>query len=163
MFWAVFRKEQGVNRLKIASFRYLARLLLSFLRQRNSCARFGKLKMSKTGNIIDFLQAGIKAEGLRQKAITNNIANLQTPGYRRFDVKFEELLAKLVDPSGNVDFSKIEMEIYRPKETPLKSNGNDVNLEAEVGQMVKNTLRHKAYIRLLKKKYSQMELAMNVK
>jgi flagellar basal body rod protein FlgB len=45
----------------------------------------------------------------------------------------------------------------------VKSNGNDVSLETEVGQMVKNTLRHKTYVRLLNKKYHQIELAMDVK
>jgi len=119
--------------------------------------------MSKISNIIDFLEAGIRAESLRQKAIANNIANLQTPGYRRIDVKFEELLAKALDSPGTVKLSEIEPQIHQPKQTPMKSNGNDVELETEVGEMVKNTLRHKAYIRLLDKKYKQMELAMNVK
>ena len=119
--------------------------------------------MSKTSSIADFLEAGIRAESLRQKTIANNIANLQTPGYRRIDVKFKELLAKAMDSSGEVDFSDIEAQIYQPGQTTVKSNGNDVDLEIEVGQMVKNTLRHKTYIRLLQKKYSQMELAMSVK
>ena len=119
--------------------------------------------MSKISNIIDLLEAGIKAEGLRQKAIANNVANLETPGYRRIDVKFEELLAKALNSSGSVDLSKIEAQIYQPKQTPVKSNGNDTNLETEVGEMVKNSLRHKTYIRLLYKKYKKMELAMNVK
>ncbi len=119
--------------------------------------------MSGINNITEFLEAGIKAEGLRQKAIANNVANLETPGYRRIDVKFEELLAKALDSSGSVDMSEIEGQIYQPDETPVKSNGNDVNMEVEVGEMVKNTLRHKAYIRLLYKKYQQMELAMNVR
>jgi len=119
--------------------------------------------MAKTENIMDLIDAGIKAETLRQKAIANNVANLETPGYRRVDVKFEELLAKCLRSSKEFDLSEVEAEIYQPKQTPLKSNGNDVNLEAEVGQMIKNTLRHKAYIRLLSKKYSQIELAMNVK
>lgn len=120
-------------------------------------------KMSQISNIIDFLEAGIKAESLRQKTIANNVANLETPGYRRIDVKFEELLAKALDSPGDVDISKLESQIYQPKQTPVTSNGNDVNLEAEVGEMVKNTLRHKTYIRLLDKKYRQMELAMDVK
>lgn len=119
--------------------------------------------MSKTNNIVDFLEAGIRAESLRQKAIANNIANLQTPGYRRIDVKFRELLAQALDSSGRVDFDEVEPQIHRPKQTPVKSNGNDVNLEVEVGEIVKNTLRHKAYIRLLGKKYKQMELAINVR
>jgi flagellar basal body rod protein FlgB len=45
----------------------------------------------------------------------------------------------------------------------VKSNGNDVHLESEVGEMVKNTLRHRAYVRLLRKKYDQIELAMSIK
>jgi len=119
--------------------------------------------MSKISNIVDIIEAGIRAESLRQKAIANNVANLQTPGYRRVDVEFKELLAKALDSSGAVDLSEVEAQIYQPKNTAVKSNGNDVNLEVEVGEMVKNTLRHKAYIRLLQKKYRQMELAMNVK
>ncbi len=119
--------------------------------------------MSKTSSILDYLEAGIKAEGLRQKAIANNIANLETPGYRRIDVRFEELLAKALDSPGSVELSEVEAEIYQPKETLVKANGNDVNLEVEVGEMVKNTLRHKAYIRALNKKYKQIELAIRTK
>jgi flagellar basal body rod protein FlgB len=51
-------------------------------------------------------------------------------------------------------------ELYRPEKNPVKSNGNDVHLENEVGEMVKNTLRHKALIRLLTRKYKQIELAL---
>ncbi len=119
--------------------------------------------MSKTNSIVDYLEAGIRAESLRQKAIANNIANLETPGYRRIDIKFEELLAKALNSPGAVELSEVEPQIHQPKRTPVKSNGNDVNLESEVGQMVKNTLRYKAYIRLLNKKYNQMELAMDIK
>ena len=123
----------------------------------------GKLQMSKTNSVVDLLEAGIRAEHLRQAAIANNIANLETPGYRRIDVKFEQLLAKALGSPGAVDLSEIQPQIHRPKQTPVNSNGNDVNFETEVGQMVKNALRHKTYIRLLNKKYSQIELAMGVK
>jgi flagellar basal-body rod protein FlgB len=118
--------------------------------------------MSRTSQIVDLLEAGLRAETLRQKAIANNVANLETPGYRRIDVKFEELLAKAID-SGEIDPQELEMEIYQTERTPVKANGNDVNMEGEVGEMVKNTLRHKAYIRLLQKKYSQIDEAINIK
>ncbi|MHC4109925.1 MAG: flagellar basal body rod protein FlgB [Planctomycetota bacterium] len=119
--------------------------------------------MSKTSGVVDFLEAGIRAESLRQKAIANNIANLETPGYRRIDVKFDELLAKALDSTGAVDLSEVKPQIHQPLQTSVNSNDNDVSLESEVGQMVKNTLRYKAYIRLLNKKYNQMQLAMDVK
>ena len=105
---------------------------------------------------MDFLEAGIRAENLRQKAIANNIANLETPGYRRIDIKFEELLTKCLKSEDTNKLARIVPEIYRPEQTPVKSNGNDVNYEAEVGQMIRNTIRHKAFIRLLNKKYKQI-------
>ncbi|HEW79724.1 MAG TPA: flagellar basal body rod protein FlgB [Phycisphaerales bacterium] len=123
----------------------------------------GKLRMSRINNIVDILEAGLRAESLRQKAIANNIANLQTPKYRSIDVKFEQLLAKALDSPGTVELSEIEAQIYQPEQTPVKSNGNDVSMETEVGKMIKNTLRHKAYVRLIRKKYSQIELAIDVK
>jgi flagellar basal-body rod protein FlgB len=88
---------------------------------------------------------------------------MQTPGYRRMDVRFAEMLDKALSSGGKVKLSEIEPEVYQPMETAVKSNGNDVNLENEVGEMVKNTLRHKAYIRLLQKKYAQIDLAINIK
>jgi flagellar basal-body rod protein FlgB len=118
--------------------------------------------MPKSINILDLLEAGIRAENLRQRAIANNVANLKTPGYRRTDVKFEELLAKVLNSSGKVDLSEIKPQIYQPKQAPVNSNGNDVNLETEVGEMVKNSLRYKAYLRLLKNKYNQIDLAINI-
>lgn len=119
--------------------------------------------MPKMDNIIDVINAGVRAENLKQKVIAGNVANLETPGYRRADINFKELLAKALDASGDVDPDAIEAEIFRPYNTPVKSNGNDVSLEVEVGEMVKNTLRHKTYVRLLQKKYAQIELAMNTR
>jgi len=156
--------------LKMTGFQRLARFLLIYFVRQGLCINLalqeainiGKLQMSKTDSIIALIEAGIRAEGLRQKAIANNVANLETPGYRRIDIKFEELLAKSIDSSGSVDLSELEPQIYQPKQTLVKSNGNDVSLENEVGAMIKNSLRYKTYIRLLNKRYRQIELAMNV-
>ena len=108
--------------------------------------------MAKTSGIIDFLEAGLRAENLRQKVIANNIANIQTPGYRSLDVKFKELLAKAMKSSGEIDLTEVEPQLYRPGTTALKSNGNDVSLEAEIGKMFENSLRHE-----------QLELAIEVR
>ncbi len=121
--------------------------------------------MSGTNNIVDLLQAGIRAEGIRQQAISSNIANMETPGYQRIDVRFEELLADALDTSSSassVDPDEIEPELYEPHNTTVKSNGNDVSLELEIGHMIKNSLQHTAYVRLLRQKFSQIEQAINV-
>jgi flagellar basal-body rod protein FlgB len=116
--------------------------------------------MAKIG-IGELLEAGLKAEALRQQAIANNVANLQTPGYRRFDVRFEEMLAKAIESGGEIDEEELEAELYQPKNTAVNPNGNDVNLEKEIGELIKNNLRQKAFIRLLNKKYSQIDQAVN--
>ena len=118
--------------------------------------------MAQPVDIVGLLEAGIKAEGLRQRTIASNMANIETPGYRRLEVKFEEMLAKALT-SDTADLDDVEPEIYQPESTPVKSNGNDVNMEAEVGELLKNSLRHTAYVRLLRKKLSQIEMAINVR
>lgn len=119
--------------------------------------------MDKTSSVINFLEAGIKAESMRQRAIASNVANAQTPGYRRIDVNFQDLLSKAIDPNGKVNLKSIEPELYQPQTTPVKNNGNDVTIDYEVGQMVRNSLKHKTYTRLLSKVYKQMEQAINLK
>ncbi|MFC1652520.1 flagellar basal body rod protein FlgB [Planctomycetota bacterium] len=116
--------------------------------------------MAKIGNIIDLLEAGAKAEGLRQQAIASNVANLETPGYRRSDIRFEQLLARALESPSGVDLDAIEPELHQPHQTAVKHNGNDVSLEEEIGAMVKNSLRHKTYMRLLAKKYAQIDRAI---
>lgn len=111
-------------------------------------------------NVISLLEAGIKAEGLRQKTIASNIANAETPGYKRLDVKFEEALTKAMDSSGEVDLNEFEPEIYHPDDPALKANGNNVSMESEIGDLVRTSLRYTTYIRLLRKKFAQIETAM---
>ena len=119
--------------------------------------------MEKASNTTDLLAAALQAEALRQRTIASNIANIETPGYRRLDVRFEELLANAMDKGeGKVDVSRVEPEVYEPGNTPVKANGNDVNLEFEIGQMVKNTLRHETLARLLIKKVNGIDKIINV-
>jgi flagellar basal-body rod protein FlgB len=118
--------------------------------------------MPNSIDTVGLLEAGIKAESLRQKTIASNMANIETPGYRRLDVNFEELLAKVIHSSDATDIKDMEPEVYQPQNTPVRSNGNDVNLEAEIGEMIKNSLRHTTYVRLLQKKLAQMETAVGV-
>jgi len=117
--------------------------------------------MSDSVDIIGLLESGVKAESLRQTTIASNTANIETPGYRRLDINFEKLLAKAMRSPDTADIQDIESEVYQPLNTPIRSNDNDVILEAEIGEMIKNSLRHTTYVRLLQKKFAQIEAAMS--
>ena len=116
--------------------------------------------MIKDSTILNLLESGLRAEGIRQQAIANNIANLNTPGYRRTDLNFEEVLNKALDKEASFDPQKLETEFVKPLDTPINEFGNDVSLDSEVSEMVKNSIRHRTYMLLLKKKYQQMDAAV---
>jgi flagellar basal-body rod protein FlgB len=112
-------------------------------------------------SMINLLEAGIKAEELRQRTIASNIANAETPGYRRVDVKFEQALTRALDSSGRIDLDQVEPEFYYPNDPALKADGNNVSMEAEIGDLVRTSLRYTTYVRLLHKKLAQIEAAMH--
>ena len=116
--------------------------------------------MIQDKGIMDLLETGMRAESMRQQAIAGNLANMNTPGYRRIDLNFEEVLADAIDKQKNLDPKKLDLEYVEPHTTPMNERGNDVSLDTEVGEMLKNSLRHRTYMLLLKKKYEQMDLAL---
>lgn len=114
-------------------------------------------------SIVDVLETGLRASDMRRKVIANNIANLNTPGFRRNSVKFEEFLAEALDsPTGpsKKDLLELKGKLFKPMNTSINSRGNDVNVEVEMGELIKSSSRHKAYLRMLNKVYKQMEMAM---
>lgn len=117
----------------------------------------------KALNITGYLESAIRAESLRQKAIASNIANSQTPGYRRIDVRFADIVAAAMEGDSDVQPNELEGELFRPLDTPVNASGNDVDLDSEIGEMVKNTLLQKAYMRLLARKYRMIETAINIR
>ena len=58
--------------------------------------------MGSGNGMIEYLQAGLRAASMRQAVIANNVANLDTPGYRRRVIEFEKRLAVARDSGGGV-------------------------------------------------------------
>ena len=119
--------------------------------------------MVRTPDITEYLNVALKGMSLRQSAIANNIANLSTPGYRRHTVAFEKQLAEAIASGKLDDLKNLEMEVTQPRNTPLGENGNDVDLDTEIGELIRNTGIYKTYLRLLSKLYRQMAAAIESK
>lgn len=110
--------------------------------------------------MIDYLEAGLKAASVRQAVIANNLANLTTPGYRRKAVPFEELFAEAIERGRPVRQNEVLARVVEPRTAPVNEHGTDVELDAEIGELVRNSLRYKTYMRILERAYRQMEMAM---
>jgi len=95
---------------------------------------------------------------LRQKVHSLNIANISTPGYKRRYVVFEEFLKrernelKLLTTHPK-HISKMD-EHVSPRvlidySTSMRNDGNNVDIEYEIVEMVKNGLRYQVLSRLM--------------
>ena len=88
---------------------------------------------------------------LRQKLITSNIANVDTPGYKTQDIDFQS------------EFQSA-MSTTNPLEVPgLKTNndGNNVSLDRETRLLSENALRFNIASQLMRGQISQMKMAID--
>ena len=116
-------------------------------------------------NSFKVLHGILKAANMRQKVISSNIANADTPGYKARDVKFNNLLGKEMkvlktDPkhlgsermSGGSSFTIQENLSWR--------DGNNVELNIEVAKMTENSLVHEAAVKILTSKIKMFRSAI---
>jgi len=91
----------------------------------------------------------------RQRAIANNIANVNTPGYLAKRVAFESALASSVaDGDGRVDATtQTSLE-------PTRLDGNNVNLDTETLSNIDTVLRYQFAARAVEGQFSSLRTAM---
>lgn len=107
----------------------------------------------------------VQAANARQKVLSSNIANSDTPGYKAKDVKFDNLLKNesrllTTDPKHiGKGSNKISSEILI-EENPSWGDSNNVELNTEVAKMTENSLRHDAAIKILNTKIKMYKSAI---
>jgi len=84
----------------------------------------------------------------RHEIIAANLANTETPGYKRIGVQFEKQLAQAI---GRNDRTAIEEVTPETGETPglkARADGNNVDFGFELGEMTRNTLVFSTFAQL---------------
>lgn len=103
----------------------------------------------------DLLKRGLDAASERQKVISNNIANVNTAGYKRYYVDFEDNLKtsmdnvdmKVTDPRHIDDGAKYgDIQVKEDDSTSMNEDGNNVDIDNEMASEAKNTLTYYAMI-----------------
>ena len=106
--------------------------------------------------VIDYMSRGMSAANLRHEVISNNIANVNTPKFKKSDVVFESLLAKelgLFDEQGKLDVVRthdrhmpIPMkgrampEVIMDTSTTMRTDKNNVDIDKEMANLAKNQI-----------------------
>ncbi len=91
----------------------------------------------------------------RQRAIANNISNLQTPGYHAQRVKFEDALKAAVSAGHGAARATTSRSLE-----PTRLDGNNVNLDTEVISNVDTNLRYTLATRAIDGQFSALRTAM---
>lgn len=107
----------------------------------------------------------LDATAARQRAIANNIANVETPGYKRCYVSFEEELVSAMRQGSASRVRRAIRELVPLKRTdivsPSRPDGNNVNIDAEIADLARNSLSNKAATVLLEAKGAMLRAAVS--
>mgnify|MGYP001119300744 CR=1 FL=1 len=130
----------------------------------------------KLDNTMKALATALNFRQMRQKIISSNIANADTPEFKAKRLDFEEALARALDLDGtqslkilderhyNVGgggFDNLEPEIYTDPNGVVNEDGNTVDRDAEMAKLVENKIMYDAAVQLLNKKLALRKYILN--
>jgi len=119
--------------------------------------------MQSLNSQFDLLGRLIDATEVRHRVISNNLANVNTPNYQRMDIEFEQQLAKELarpsDPRGHTSI-RAQPELILTPGLTARADGNNVDIDREIGQLNKNAMMQQTYVQLLSTYLEQMKLAI---
>ena len=119
---------------------------------------------------INVLDRAADAAWQRNEAISNNIANVDTPGYKRQDVAFESVLQQALgnnryesmdDKVANVNLSRLRGRAYVDYANySYRLDGNNVDIENENVMLAENQLKYQGLISSINQEFTNLETVM---
>jgi len=115
---------------------------------------------------FNLLAKSLEGLSLRQQAVAQNLANVNTPGYRRKDVLFEDVLqAALAGPKSGPKvlrtLQSARFEVVEERQVYLRNDLGGVDLDREAAELAKTTLRINAVLNLLGKRIALYKQTIN--
>jgi flagellar basal-body rod protein FlgB len=126
-------------------------------------------------NVSDLLFEQLSFRSDRQKIISSNIANLNTPNYKTKDISFETTLENkkeendlkmFVTNKNHISFDNEKTNTTTIKQfevegLEVQNDGNNVNLDQQISQMAQNKVIHGAITNSIKKDASWFKLMLD--
>jgi flagellar basal-body rod protein FlgB len=128
----------------------------------------------KLFQVTDCLQSGLKASSLRNKVIVNNIANVDTPGYKVSEVSFEDVLISAFS-SGDLELKttrpghlrrmggaagEVDPVITVSEDTSYRSDENNVDIEAQMADLSQNSLQYYTLVSKVNSEFTKLNMAI---
>lgn len=115
-----------------------------------------------TGASFQRLEGAVQAAEMRQAVLSNNIANDDTPNFKRSEVVFEQLLEQEMGKNGSKELignrtnekhilingssSMPVAKILTDQLTTINNNENNVDIEREMSLLAKNQMSYNFYV-----------------
>ncbi len=124
---------------------------------------------SNAYNFINVLEKAADASWTRNSLITNNIANVDTPGYKRKDISFNTyLMSELESTSGslakkvqNVDLHNLDGYVYTDMgELSYRLDGNNVDIDTENVELASNQIAYQTLIESMNYEFNMLKAAL---
>jgi len=129
--------------------------------------------MGHQDTVLQVLVRALDAAALRQRVIADNIANSNTPGFKRSGVRFEEALRRALSEErlpllttrprhiGSADPAAVEPEVVTERHTARRADGNNVDMEREMVELVANALAYRTAAQVLAAKFDGLRYVIN--
>ena len=113
----------------------------------------------------DVLSKALQGTWARNNAISTNLANVDTPGYKRKDVAFEKQLAEALSrnerPTAD-QIAAIKPQQYTDHSTKsYRLDGNNVDVDTEMSYLAENQLRYNALISQVNYNFERIKTVLN--
>ena len=119
---------------------------------------------------VNVLNRAADAAWQRNEAISNNIANVDTPGYKRQDVAFESVLQKALgnnwyesmdEKVSNINLSRLRGRAYVDYANySYRLDGNNVDIENENVMLAENQLKYQGLISSINQEFTNLQTVM---
>ena len=122
-------------------------------------------------SVINLLKLGLDGASSRQEALSNNIANVNTPDYKRKDVDFLSTLKSKVKEAEGEELklnrtsgkhlarnqNRFDLNIHASGGTTYRNDGNNVDIDVEMTELAKNQIYYNTLTRQLNNKFSMIK------
>ncbi len=121
---------------------------------------------------VNVLSSAADAAWTRNEILNNNIANVDTPGFKRQDMEFESLLqheigrqektsSTLDQKVANVDYRRLTPYVYTDhSQLSTRLDGNNVDIDTEEAELASNQIMYDGIIEGLNKEFERMKAVM---
>jgi len=118
------------------------------------------------------LRSALDGLALRQQAISSNVANLDTPGYKASRVSFEHLLQDQIQQRAQPQMYATDEKhidpgatgapvITRDESTSMRADGNNVDLDWEMARLAETLINYNAVSELVSLKLAILRNVIN--